>query len=202
MNPAMMTAILKAQNSGGGGSNKGLPPWAKGLIAVSVTGVVIFVAYKLYKLLDKEKRQDRADAKDTVAETESEINRLLKAGQKPSKPISTYKSTASSIAEKLQGCESRVAPETDVIKMICSVVKKRLDWLVLVREFGVKQIDDCGYPSGSTEYELGKLLKDQLDWTFNGKLEADGFNYDAKVSGNKTTFDILNIYLKKIGVTI
>ncbi len=202
MNPAMMTAILKAQNSGGGGSNKGLPPWAKGLIAVSITGVAIVIAYKLYKLLDKEKRQEKQDAKDTVVETESEINRLLKAGQKPSKPISTYKSTASAIAGKLQGCEASPNPEIDVIKLICSVVKKRLDWLILVREFGVKQIDDCGYPSGSTEYELGKLLKDQMGWDWKGEVVADGFYYNGNISGKKTTLDILNIYLKKIGVTI
>ena len=183
-------------------TTQGLPSWAKGVIAVSVIAAVGIVAYKVYKLVS-----DIGEGKDEKAVlnlVDKEIKDKIKAGESLSKPLSTYASTANAIEEKLKGCELSAKPEVEVIKLVIGQVKKPIDWLQLTAAFGKRKIDDCGW--GSTDYELGNLLKNQLDQYLDlqtgGEVKADNFYYSQKVSGIKTTFDILNIYLKKIGVNI
>ena len=175
-----------------------LPPYVKLAIGVSIVGVSLFIAYKVYKAIKESK--DSQGIKDALKENEKEIKTLLNKGESTTKPLSVYNTTANSIAEKLSGCEN-VNTEVDVIKLITQVVKKPLDWNVLVKAFNKRTIDDCG-PWGETNYDLATLLKDQLDQTYNMKVVGYGFVYDGTKSGSKKTFDILNIYLKKIGVTI
>ena len=180
----------------------GLPPWAKGVIAVVVIGGLAFVGYKIYKKVQTLTDPDRKDEKDVIKAVDKEIKVAQQQGQTLSKPVSVYQSTANNIAIKLDGCEASPQPEIDVIKMIVDVVKKPIDWLQLQKSFDVRKIDDCG-PFGSTQYELGNLLKDQLDQYVGAmKIETPGFVYDPSKSGNKKTYDILKIYLNKIGVSI
>jgi hypothetical protein len=183
-------------------TTQGLPSWAKGVIAVSVIAAVGIVAYKVYKLVSN--IGEGKDEKVVLDLVDKEIKEKIKTGDSLSKPLSTYASTANAIEEKLQGCELSAKPEVEVIKLVIGQVKKPIDWLQLTKAFGKRKIDDCGW--GSTDYELGNLLKNQLDQyldNMTGKIvKADNFIYNQDVSGIKTTFDILNIYLKKIGVNI
>lgn len=180
-----------------------LPIYVKLAIGISIVGVVGFVAYKIYK-----KVQGIGESKDeqkVLDLVDKELKDKLKAGDSLSKPLSTYQSTANAIEEKLKGCET-IGTEVDVIKLVIGQVKKPIDWLQLTKAFGKRKIDDCG-PWGDTDYELGNLLKDQLDstvtLTYGGpEIKADNFTYNVVKSGTKKTFDILNIYLKKIGVNI
>jgi len=178
-----------------------LPPYVKLAIGVSIVGVSLFIAYRVYKAIKDAK--DSQNIKDTLKENDKEIKTLLNKGESTTKPLSVYNTTANTIEQKLSGCEN-VNTEVDVIKLITQVVKKPIDWNVLVKAFGKRKIDDCGIPpfSGDTDYELPTLLKDQLDQTYNMKVIGDGFVYDGTRSGSKRTSDILNIYLKKIGVQI
>jgi len=176
-----------------------LPPYVKLAIGISIIGVVGFAAYKIYKSIsgigggrDENKVLDLVD---------KELKDKIKAGDSLSKPLSTYQSTANAIEEKLKGCET-VGTEVDVIKLVIGQVKKPIDWLQLVKAFGKRKIDDCGL-WGDTDYELGNLLKDQLDQEVPlGVIQADNFVYNTAKSGRKKTFDILKIYLTKIGVSI
>jgi hypothetical protein len=182
--------------------NKGgsiLPPYVKLAIGISIIGVVGFAAYKIYKSIsgigggkDENKVLDLVD---------KELKDKIKAGDSLSKPLSTYQSTANAIEEKLQGCET-VISEIDVVKLVIGQVKKPIDWLQLTKAFGKRKIDNCGWLTGDTEYELGNLLKDQLDQVPEGEIKADNFVYSTVKSGRKNTFDILKIYLTKIGVSI
>jgi len=180
----------------------GLPPWAKGIIAVVVVGGLAFVSYKIYKKVQTLTDPDRKDEKDVIKQVEKDIKVAQQQGQTLSKPLSVYKSTANNIKEKLDGCEGNITTENDVVKLVISVVKKPIDWLQLQKDFDVRKIDNCGIGTGDTEYELGNLLKDQLDQYPNTKIVAEGFTYDPRVSGRKTTYDILKVYLNKIGVSI
>jgi len=189
-----------------------LPFWAKAsIIAVGFSGLA-FITYKVIKSFSDIK--DTIREKDVVKEVEKEIISEIKKGEKLSKPLSAYKSLANTIQGKLNGCDS-VTDEVDVIKGITYVVKNKLDWATLVKVFGVRKIDDCLY--GSENYELGNLLKTQLDQDLIGwyssplsplgnnpiyKIVGDGFIYDTGIQGNKKTIDVLKIYLNKIGVTI
>lgn len=186
-----------------------LPIYVKLAIGISILGVAGFVTYKLYKKLTSiGEGKDEQKVLDLV---DKELKDKIKTGETLSKPLSTYQSTANAIEEKLKGCET-VGTEIEVIKLVIGQVKKPIDWLQLVKAFGKRNIPDClGF--ASTQYELGNLLKDQLDstvtWIPTGfttsvfkEIKADNFTYNVVTSGSKKTFDILNIYLKKIGVNI
>tara|TARA_R110000868_G_scaffold181220_7_gene422073 strand:- start:950 stop:1516 length:567 start_codon:yes stop_codon:yes gene_type:complete len=181
-----------------------LPVYVKLAIGLSILGVVGFVTYKIYKKITSVgEGKDEQKVLDLV---DKELKDRIKAGETLSKALSTYQSTANSIEEKLKGCELTDEPEVAVIKLVISQVKKPIDWLQLTKAFGKRKIPNClGFES--TEYELGNLLKDQLDtkltlFGVNTEVKADNFYYNVRTSGVKTTFDILNIYLKKIGVTV
>jgi hypothetical protein len=186
-----------------------LPPYVKLAIGISILGVIGFVTYKIYKKITSVgEGKDEQKVLDLV---DKELKDKIKAGETLSKPLSTYQSTANAIEEKLKGCET-VGTEVDVIKLVINQVKKPIDWLQLVKAFDKRKIDDCG-PWGDTDYELGNLLKDQLDSTVTWiptpltptvfqEIKADNFTYNVRTSGSKKTIDILNIYLKKIGVNI
>ena len=128
----------------------------------------------------------------------------MKKGETLSKSLSSYQSTANAIEQKLAGIEYSVDPELAVVKLVITQVKKPIDWLQLSKAFGRRKVTNA-FGFGSTEYDLGELLKDQLDQVLlwgAPEFKADNFVYSATKSGSKSTFDILNIYLKKIGVTI
>jgi len=188
-------------------TTEGLPSWAKGVIAISVIAAVGIVAYKVYKLVSN--IGEVKDEKAVLNLVDKEIKDKIKAGDSLSKPLSTYASTANAIAAKLEGCETEPKPEIDVIKLVISQVKKPIDWLQLTKAFDIRKIDNCGILNGETSYELGALLKEQLDWKIKATsttsekiIKQDNFYYNVDVSGSKTTFEILNIYLKQIGVNI
>jgi hypothetical protein len=178
-------------------TTQGLPSWAKGVIAVSVIAAVGIVAYKVYKLVSN--IGEGKDEKVVLDLVDKEIKDKIKAGESLTKPLSTYASTANAIEEKLKGCDSPKS-EIDVIKLVIGQVKTPIDWLQLTKAFGKRKIDNCSW--GSTDYELGNLLKNELDWNVAGEIKADNYYYNSKASGEKSTFDILNIYLKKIKVYI
>jgi hypothetical protein len=202
MNP-IYAKMIADKMKGDTTTKAGLPSWAKGVIAVALVGVGVFVLYKVYKLIDGTDRKKSKQADDVIKEQEKEIKDEINKGETPSKPLSTYKSTANTIFELLEGCET-TGSEIKVIQEVVKQVKKPLDWKLLSREFGNRKVDNCGIGTGETSYELGTLLKDQLDGIVASptRVKADGFTYNSLTSGKKTTFEVLNTYLKSIGVTI
>lgn len=194
---------ILADKFNGGSSNTGLPSWAKGLIAVTVVGAGVFIGYKVYKAIQGTDRTQKKEADDVVKEQEKEIKDLIKKGDTPSKPLSTYKSSANTIFELLDGYDS-LDSQIKVVQEVVKQVKKPLDWKILSREFGKREVDNAGPFTGSTWYELSTLLKEQLETKVPTMktIMADGFAYSPLKSGIKTTYEILNIYLKTIGVVI
>lgn len=183
-------------NRGGGGF---LPPYIKFAIGISIVGVISFIAYKLYK-----KAADIGEGKDekaTLKLQDKELKEEIAKGETLSKPLSSYQSTANTIEQKLAGMESPKT-EVEVVQLVINQVKKPIDWLQLSKAFGKRKIDNAGWGTGDTEYELSSLLKEQLDQKFGGKVVADNFVYDTAKSGFKTGYEVLNIYLKKFGITI
>ena len=179
---------------------QGLPSWAKGVIAVVAVGGVVFIGYKVYKLL-QDITQGK-DQRDVIKSVKQEIKQELDAGKNPSHPMSVYRSAVNQIKSNLNDCEANINDETNVIKLLTKVVKNNLDWKILQQEWDVKEVEDCAIWT-STKYELAELLQDQLDqkYVFTlGKLVGENFIYDPKTSGEKSTFDILKTYFNKIGV--
>lgn len=170
-----------------------LPSWAKGIITVTGTGILLFGLYEGYKYLKKQ--EGARDANAVRNSAHDSYKDFVKKGQKLSLPESSYLSTANTIQKKLDGCE-RVTTEIEVIEDIIKVVKKPIDWYYLVYVFGNRDIDDCGVGTGSTNYDLITLLKDQLDSTLVGDM-VNGIRY-----WNDTSLIPLSVYLAKIGISI
>lgn len=141
---------------------KDLPMWAKGVIAVVVIGGVVFVGAKIYGLLKRtdDEKQGKAE-KETTNEAEKELQDELDKGVSLSHPQSVYSSTANLIKNELDGLDSEWA-EQSVVKEVLLVAKNQADWLALVKAFGVREIDNAFWGTGSTPYSLPTLLKEQL----------------------------------------
>lgn len=158
-----------------------IPSWAVGVLAVS--GVVIFgaVGYLIYKKFKSS--SEKKEEKDVVDNATKELRDEIK-NNAPSWPDSVYNTSANFIFNKLDGCETS-STELDVVKEVLRVVKNQTDWLKLIKAFGVRDVDDCGPWTGSTKYELGGLLKEQLDSTVYLSSEKIGnktFNGSYKLS--------------------
>jgi hypothetical protein len=175
---------------------KGLPMWAKGVIAVAAVGLVGFITYEVYKAIKN--AVDKKDNKQTVNDASNELTDLLKSGMKLSNPLSTYDSTANSIQVALNGCETSNT-EYSVVRNILKVVNNRADWLQLIKSFGVRDVENCGYFTGKTKYDLPTLLKDQLDshaLLFSEKIGSKTYN------GWLLSLDVLTDELQKLGINL
>lgn len=178
-----------------------LTPQGRTIVTIIVIVVVVIVSWVAYKEIRNAVRRGRAKKDPKVVVTDAEDN--LKAeeakGETISYPSSAYSSAANAIKELLDGCETATS-ELVAIKEVVKVVKKPIDWYNLVKVFGVKEVDNCGPWSGSTQYDLPTLLKDQLDsalayWNINEPNWKDsGYLYQDSAL-------VLEKYLQKVGVT-
>ena len=201
MNPLLVNSIVKKMkpSQASNQSTQGLPSWAKGIIAVTVLAGAAFVAYKVYKFLQK--AGEGKDEKETIRLVDVEIKEKIKAGDSPSFALSKYNSTASTIETLLAGFETE-ASEKKVVELVIDTVKKPIDWLLLARAFGKRNVDDAFF--GTTAYDLGGLLKEQLDHiqSVTNNINTPNFKHSKLINGKKTYYEILKVYLDKIGVKI
>ena len=180
---------------------KGLPTWAKGIIAIAIVGGIGIVGYTIYKKLKSVGDKGKDDtAKETEKLAAKDYNDLVKAGQKITFPPSAYAAANETIVKLLDGCES-IFSEIKAIEEVIKVVKKPVDWYYLVKTFGQKDIDNCGYWQGETRYSLEGLLKEQLNQskTYLFGATLGGWKCPAGVYQNSK--DILSAYLKTVGIT-
>ena len=172
----------------------GLPSWAKGVIAVGLTGAAIYGGIKLYKFVKK--MQIEKDSAAVAIAAESEYQKLKKAGAKLSFPETSYQSAINTIVKYLNGCETFTS-EMNAAMEVMKVVKTPVDWYYLIQKFGKKDIDDCVY--GKTNYDLTTLLKDQLDSAGMFKVNVNGF---ADSGFTSKSSNILAKYLSTKGITL
>lgn len=164
--------------------NIDIPQWSQGVIAIALLGGIVLIAYKINK-----KIKDTKDSKNenlTIDLSDDIYKSLLNQGKKLSFSKESYSILANDIETKLGGCETKIT-EQKVVGQIKDLIKSKIDWYFLVKTFGLRKIEDCGF--GETLYALPELLKDQLDtgdWT--GLTDS--------------TFVELSNYLSKIGVKI
>lgn len=203
--------IQSAIGSMGGQSNTKLPKWANGLIVIGSVAIVGAVGYFIF-LKWKEKKKEE-EGKVILDQQKTELDQQLQNGQKLSFPQSVYTQTASSIAQKMDGCET-VNTELEVVEAICRIVKVKADWLALCQAFGTRDISDCGSLGLSkVNQTLPTLLTSELDTMLmmrRGYVAIFGITgFTLDINGVKKTFsstddtiDVLRYYLQQKGVTI
>jgi hypothetical protein len=173
-----------------------LPQWAKGIIAIALLGGVAVVSYMVYKKIKKDKSNKNTDK--VISQSQKEADDLIRSGMKLTHPKSTYLSVANYIQNMLDGCEIG-SSELSVVKKVVFCVDNKLDWATLVIAFGTRKIDNCGFFTGDTMYELPALLSEQLDSTIpyditNGRGYKDS-GYNLKMSS------VLKKYLNSKGIS-
>lgn len=177
-----------------------IPPKQRGIIYLLLTIVAIVATWFIVKETRAYIRRNKAKKKpqETVTESEVEYNDLVNTGETLSKPASDYTAVGNTIVTLLDGCES-AGSELNVVEQIITVVKKPIDWAYLKKDFGVREVDNCGPWTGETQYDLPTLLKDQLDSSGFYTIDIDGY----KATGwTFETITILRDYFKTINITI
>jgi hypothetical protein len=183
---------------------KGLPTYAKGIIALVVTAGAVGVAYLIYKGVKKATDRGRDNTSNrTENAVRDDLNQAINSGQKLSFPKSAYAGAAETILRLLDGCET-VDSELQAIGEVIKVVKKPVDWFQLCDSFGQKDVSDCGtFGFAKTRYTLPALLADQLDSvrivTPLDKPVLGGYTVPSGFYNE--TGNILRNYLKTVGVT-
>ena len=106
----------------------GLPPWAKGIVAIAVVGGVGYAIYKLSKIKKTpEEKSDKEEADAQTKELEAETKK------KPlSYPLSQYKTFANAIEE---ACNEEGTDE-EAIYSIFRKLKSNADYLALQKAWG------------------------------------------------------------------
>lgn len=148
-------------------SFQGLPPWAKGAIAVGTTVIVGFVAYKIFKKLSGTDSTDRAEAAAVETELSQEVK---KTGL--TYPESQYKSFASQI--EIAGFD--VGTDEDAIYSVFSKLKNNADFLALTQAWGKpnRKVYDWGIGRDMTlaqyiRYEMSESEVRKINTILNSK---------------------------------
>ncbi len=146
-----------------------LPTWAKGTVAVIALGSLVLLGIAIRNAIKtaKEGSGDRKDDKEVERATNDALNTLQNQGINPTLNDADAISLARTIETGLAGCELS-GTELSIIDQIKSKVNNQADWFKLQQVFGVRSIDNCGWGTGETNYDLKTLLLEQLDgftWT-------------------------------------
>lgn len=168
-------------------TSKGLPIWAKGVIAVAAVGSAVAIGIAIRNAIQKakENKAEREANKENENVTQAALDALQNQGITASLTDNDAVTLSRSIENAFHDAET-VATEETVMNEIKAKVKNQADWVKLQQVFGVKEIRDIGW--GITTYDLRSLLLDQLDsYTY--------FGLGARYS------EVLIEDLKKQGVT-
>jgi hypothetical protein len=155
----------------------GLPPWAKGIIAIAVVGGVGYAIYKLSKIKKTpEEKSDKEEADAQTKELEAETKK------KPlSYPLSQYKTFANAIEE---ACNEEGTDE-EAIYSTFRKLKNNSDYLALQKAWGnpTRFVTPSWYIFYTTgrNYTLPQLLRNDMSSSeiskVNKILSNNGIKY-------------------------
>ncbi len=178
----------------------GLPPWAKGVVAVGGLAVVYFGGSAIYKVIKR--KIESANARRTKVEFEDDLRRLVNRGIKPTYLQSQYLGWADQIQNQFSGCDSKqnVFDMSDPLlgwagtysgsgKLFVTIAKSLrndADFAALVISYGVRTYPQCGSIfgfnlMGEVTENLFGAIADELDQGerdgINKFLESKGITY-------------------------
>jgi hypothetical protein len=151
----------------------GLPTWAKGVIAVAVTGTLVFVGYKIYTKTFKSDEEKEAEKRK-----ENELKFQKKEEKKEQKKVyptykeSEYLAYADTIFNTFNGCGAGAYPPVERALM---AMKNDLDVAKLITAYGTRQRTCLGV---DTKGKDGLLVSITDEWDEIYKSSRNRVNND------------------------
>jgi hypothetical protein len=134
---------------------KGLPMWAKGVVAIVIVGGIGIVGYTIYK-----KIQSQTDKKDDRQQLNAEEKELSQMSVKPT----LSKAQAEAIANAIFAAFDGWATDEQAIYSQLGKLKNNADWLLLSTSYGTRKIPSGrGNPAPDFTGTLIGALNDELD---------------------------------------
>ena len=165
---------------------KDLPPWAKGILAVTLTvgagAGIFFVARAIKKRLNPSSEEE--SLKNLAKKNEDELTENQKAGLKLTFPQSQYNAMANQIYEGMRYClgDDYASVEKTLMKM-----KNNLDVNYLVKAFGKRQGYCFGIPEGA-ERDLFTFVRSELGTEYGGLSDSRLVNVNKDWSKKKISY--------------
>jgi len=139
------------------------PPWGKfAIISAGIAGGILIYVTGRSILKYFQHQKDLKGQRQTVADAGNALQTLKAQGQNPSYNAAQYSAWASSIQTAFQGCD----PLSDDMAAVMEAVKgarNDADMWQLVKAFGVRKWDECGYWTGDAELDLVGGVRHELD---------------------------------------
>lgn len=165
---------------------KELPAWAKGVTVVMGAVVAVVLGKRVYQIVDNAIL--KAKAKKSLKDVSNEQRKLQASGVSASFPASQYKAWADSIQNQFDGCDvsapvgDRLSKSGTTLYEIITNFKNDMDFLELVKAFGTRTYDQCGWFTGDVENAtLYTAVTDELQSgeikTINEALAKQGITY-------------------------
>lgn len=149
---------------------KDLPPWAKGVLAVTLTigaGAGIFFVAKAIKKRVNPSSEETA-LKNLAKKNEDELALNQKKGLKLTFPESQYSAMANQIYEGMRYC---LGDDYESVEKTLMKMKNDLDVNYLVKAFGKRQGYCFGVPEGG-ERDLFTFVRSELGTEYGGLSDA------------------------------
>lgn len=153
-----------------------LPKWAKGIIAVAIVGGVGFIAYKIYKKIQQS--NEEKGSKQENSQAQSELDKLIKKGIKPTYQQSQYSSYANTLWEAMDG----YGTNEDLIMRVFANLKNDADFLSLSKAYGIRTVSSgVGNPEPNYRGTLSGALASELENSkirdINASMSKKGITY-------------------------
>ena len=136
----------------------GLPPWAKGVVAVAVVGGIAYGVYAISKALKdkKENKDDEEEQKGWASEEE-------KIEKDPKRKSTLSSASLSSKANKIFAAMDGYGTDEEAIISVFRSLKTDGDFIGLQKAFGIRTIDS-GYlnPTPNFKGTLNAAITDEL----------------------------------------
>ncbi len=154
-----------------------LPPMAKGIITVTVTGCVILIGYKIFSAINKTD-EEKADKK-FEGELDTEIKKA-RLKYTPSYPTLDYYSMADLIHKSIKVC---LGDDYGTAEETLKKMKNDLDVLLLMDAFGERQSYCFAIPVDT--YKLIPFIRKELGQEWGGLTDyrVRRINADWKKKG-------------------
>ena len=155
------------------------PPWARGVLLVGGTALVLGTAYVVYSYIKR--KMDEAEANKAGKAAQAEADALRAQGVKPTLNDTTLENMSQALIEAFNGCGTDETAVYNVFKQLGN----ELDALNLIKVFAIRYYEPCAATNpGSYAIWLWN------DKSFGGDLPAY-INSELSASEKQKVNDIL-----------